>query len=99
MRLPRPGARKQRSTPLPVSAAQAPRDRPHEGLVDRAAPDRTASVTLGVVVAASAPLEQVVAKSDLLILSTPHRAYRTANLGGKPIVDVWGILDNANVIR
>ena len=45
------------------------------------------------------PLEQVVAKSDLLILSTPHRAYRTADLGGKPIVDVWGILDNANVIR
>ena len=45
------------------------------------------------------PLEQVVAKSDLLILSTPHRVYRTADLGGKPIVDVWGILDNANVIR
>ncbi|MEA2981833.1 MAG: UDP-N-acetyl-D-mannosaminuronic acid dehydrogenase, partial [Alphaproteobacteria bacterium] len=45
------------------------------------------------------PLEQVVAKSDLLILSTPHRAYRTADLGDKPIVDVWGILDNANVIR
>ena len=45
------------------------------------------------------PLEEVIAKSDLLILSTPHRVYRTADLGGKPIVDVWGILDNANVIR
>jgi UDP-N-acetyl-D-mannosaminuronic acid dehydrogenase len=45
------------------------------------------------------PLEQVVAKSDLLILCTPHRVYRAANLGGKPIVDVWGIRDNANVIR
>ena len=45
------------------------------------------------------PLEQVIARSDLLILSTPHRAYRTADLGGKPVVDVWGILDNANVIR
>lgn len=45
------------------------------------------------------PLEQVVAKSDLLILSTPHRAYRAADMGGKPVVDVWGILDNANVIR
>ena len=28
-----------------------------------------------------------------------NRAYRTADLGGKPIVDVWGILDSANVIR
>ena len=45
------------------------------------------------------PLEQVVANSDLLILCTPHRAYRTADLGGKPVVDVWGMLDNANVIR
>lgn len=45
------------------------------------------------------PLEEVIAKSDLLILSTPHSAYRTTDLGGKPIVDVWGILDDANVIR
>ena len=45
------------------------------------------------------PLEQVIAKSDLLILSTPHRVYRTADLGGKPTVDIWGMLDNANVIR
>jgi UDP-N-acetyl-D-mannosaminuronic acid dehydrogenase len=45
------------------------------------------------------PLGEVIARSDLLILSTPHRLYRTADLGGKPIVDVWGILDNANVIR
>ena len=42
---------------------------------------------------------EVIAKSDLLILSTPHRLYRTADLAGKPIVDIWGILDNANVIR
>jgi len=45
------------------------------------------------------PLEQVVAESDLLILCTPHRAYRTADLGGKPIFDVWGVLDSPNVIR
>jgi UDP-N-acetyl-D-mannosaminuronic acid dehydrogenase len=45
------------------------------------------------------PLDEVIARSDLLILSTPHRLYRGADLGGKPIVDVWGILDNANVIR
>ena len=45
------------------------------------------------------PLEKVVARSDLLILCTPHSAYRLADLKGKPVVDVWGILDNANVVR
>ena len=45
------------------------------------------------------PLKDVIAKSDLLILCTPHRVYRTADLGGKPVVDIWGILDNANVMR
>jgi UDP-N-acetyl-D-mannosaminuronic acid dehydrogenase len=45
------------------------------------------------------PLKDVIAKSDLLILCTPHRVYRTADLGGKPVVDIWGILDSANVIR
>jgi UDP-N-acetyl-D-mannosaminuronic acid dehydrogenase len=37
------------------------------------------------------PMETVVAKSDLLILCTPHRAYRTADLRGKPIIDIWGL--------
>ncbi len=45
------------------------------------------------------PLDQVIARSDLLILCTPHGAYRTADLRGKPVVDVWGILDTPNVIR
>ena len=45
------------------------------------------------------PLETVIEKSDLLILCTPHQIYRTADLRGKPIVDVWGVLGNANVIR
>jgi len=38
------------------------------------------------------PLDQVIAKSDVLILCTPHRAYKTADLKGKPVVDVWGLL-------
>ena len=45
------------------------------------------------------PLDEVVARSDLLILCTPHSGYKTADLKGKPVVDVWGILENANVIR
>jgi len=44
------------------------------------------------------PLEEVVAKSDLLILCAPHAAYRALDLAGKPVVDVWGALTNANVI-
>jgi len=44
-------------------------------------------------------LEMVVAESDLLILCTPHAVYRSADLKGKPVVDVWGHLSGANVIR
>ena len=44
------------------------------------------------------PLETVVQRSDLLILCTPHSAYKDADLKGKPVADVWGFLKNANVI-
>jgi UDP-N-acetyl-D-mannosaminuronic acid dehydrogenase len=36
------------------------------------------------------PLEEVVERSDLLILATPHREYRALDLDGtKPVVDIW----------
>lgn len=44
------------------------------------------------------PLEQVVGRSDILILCTPHSAYTTADLKGKPVVDIWGFLKNANIV-
>ncbi len=44
------------------------------------------------------PLDGVVAGSDLLILCTPHSAYRDLDFAGKPVVDVWGFLKNANVV-
>jgi UDP-N-acetyl-D-mannosaminuronic acid dehydrogenase len=44
------------------------------------------------------PLDQVVERSDILILCTPHSMYADADLKGKPVVDVWGFLKNANVI-
>ena len=44
------------------------------------------------------PLDQVVARSDILILCTPHAAYANVDLKGKPVVDVWGFLKNANVV-
>jgi UDP-N-acetyl-D-mannosaminuronic acid dehydrogenase len=44
------------------------------------------------------PLDEVAAQSDLLILCAPHSRYRELAFGGKPVVDVWGFLKNANVI-
>jgi UDP-N-acetyl-D-mannosaminuronic acid dehydrogenase len=43
-------------------------------------------------------LDDVIARSDLLILCAPHSAYRDLDFAGKPVVDVWGFLKNANVI-
>jgi UDP-N-acetyl-D-mannosaminuronic acid dehydrogenase len=37
------------------------------------------------------PLEQVLADSDLLVLGAPHRAYRGLEVGGRDVVDVWGV--------
>ncbi len=45
------------------------------------------------------PLDEVIAKSDLLILCAPHAAYKQADFKGKPVFDVWGELKGANVIR
>ena len=44
------------------------------------------------------PLDDVINRSDLLVLCAPHSAYRDLDFGGKPVVDVWGVLDKANVI-
>lgn len=44
------------------------------------------------------PLADVVERSDLLILCAPHTSYKTADLKGKPVVDVWGFLENANLV-
>jgi len=44
------------------------------------------------------PFDEVVARSDVLILCTPHTFYRNADLKGKPVVDVWGLLENANLV-
>ncbi len=37
------------------------------------------------------PLERVLSESDLLVIAAPHRAYRKLELGGRDVVDVWGI--------
>jgi UDP-N-acetyl-D-mannosaminuronic acid dehydrogenase len=38
------------------------------------------------------PLEEVIARSDVFVVATPHAAYASADLGGKPAFDVWNIL-------
>jgi UDP-N-acetyl-D-mannosaminuronic acid dehydrogenase len=44
------------------------------------------------------PLEEVITRSDVLILCAPHSAYRDLDFAGKPVVDVWGYLRKANAI-
>jgi len=44
------------------------------------------------------PFDHVVDHSDLLILCAPHSVYGEADLKGKPVVDIWGFLKNANVV-
>ncbi|MFB6453328.1 nucleotide sugar dehydrogenase [Bradyrhizobium tunisiense] len=44
------------------------------------------------------PLDEVITRSDVLILCTPHINYSSADLKGKPVVDVWGQLEGANAI-
>src|SRR5580700_4868391 len=45
------------------------------------------------------PFDEVIAKSDVLILCTPHAAYREKDFKNKPVFDVWGHLEGANIIR
>jgi UDP-N-acetyl-D-mannosaminuronic acid dehydrogenase len=37
------------------------------------------------------PLEEVLERSDLIVIGAPHAPYRVADLPEKPLVDVWGI--------
>jgi UDP-N-acetyl-D-mannosaminuronic acid dehydrogenase len=45
------------------------------------------------------PLDEVIEKSDLMILCAPHAVYAQADFKGKPVFDVWGQLEGANIIR
>jgi UDP-N-acetyl-D-mannosaminuronic acid dehydrogenase len=37
-------------------------------------------------------LDEVLEKSDILVMGAPHRAYRALKLDGREVVDVWGAL-------
>jgi UDP-N-acetyl-D-mannosaminuronic acid dehydrogenase len=37
-------------------------------------------------------LEQVLDESEVLVLGAPHRIYQGLGIGGKDVVDIWGVL-------
>jgi UDP-N-acetyl-D-mannosaminuronic acid dehydrogenase len=37
-------------------------------------------------------LECVLEESEILVLGAPHRQYNELNVGGRDVVDVWGVL-------
>jgi UDP-N-acetyl-D-mannosaminuronic acid dehydrogenase len=41
------------------------------------------------------PLEEVIARSDILVLCAPHAAYRDLQLDGKIVVDIWNFWEGA----
>ena len=46
------------------------------------------------------PLEEVVARSDLLIVGAPHREYRgLKHSGEKPVVDIWNIYGKGTALK
>lgn len=44
-------------------------------------------------------LDEVLEGSDILILCTPHNEYKSLNLKGKEIIDIWGIYAQMNSER
>jgi UDP-N-acetyl-D-mannosaminuronic acid dehydrogenase len=44
------------------------------------------------------PLDEVLARSDLLILCIPHQAYRGLDVHGKPVVDIWNFFGKGGQI-
>jgi UDP-N-acetyl-D-mannosaminuronic acid dehydrogenase len=39
------------------------------------------------------PMDEVIRRSDLLILCTPHSVYKDLDAGGKPVVDIWNYVN------
>ncbi len=40
----------------------------------------------------SARSTAVVAESEILVLGAPHREYRSMTVGGRDVIDVWGVM-------
>jgi UDP-N-acetyl-D-mannosaminuronic acid dehydrogenase len=44
------------------------------------------------------PLEEVIEKSEIIIVATPHKLYRNLKLDGKIVADVWNVFGNGGII-
>jgi UDP-N-acetyl-D-mannosaminuronic acid dehydrogenase len=44
------------------------------------------------------PLDEVINRSDILVLCVPHDAYRGLDTKGKPVLDVWGFFGKGCLI-
>jgi UDP-N-acetyl-D-mannosaminuronic acid dehydrogenase len=42
------------------------------------------------------PLEQVLREADILVLCTPHKAYKHLDIGNKPILDIWSFVQQSD---
>jgi hypothetical protein len=40
----------------------------------------------------------VLARSDILVIGTPHTQYRKLDFGDKPVVDVWNLTGRGGAI-
>jgi UDP-N-acetyl-D-mannosaminuronic acid dehydrogenase len=38
------------------------------------------------------PLDRVTGQSDIIVLAAPHVPYRSLDVGGKDVVDIWGVM-------
>ncbi len=45
------------------------------------------------------PTEELIERSDLLILCVPHRAFANLDTLNKPLVDIWGFLGDTKILR
>jgi UDP-N-acetyl-D-mannosaminuronic acid dehydrogenase len=44
------------------------------------------------------PVEEVIERSDVLILTAPHRVYRDLDARGKLVVDIWNLLGEGTTV-
>jgi len=42
--------------------------------------------------------EDVIAKSDVVVIGVPHREYKKLDFGGKPVVDIWNALGRGGTV-
>jgi UDP-N-acetyl-D-mannosaminuronic acid dehydrogenase len=44
------------------------------------------------------PLDEVIDRSDILIIATPHKEYKDIIPGGKVVADIWNVLGKGGII-